>query len=114
MIQLTVLYGQPKDPATFDRYHEERHTLIAKELPGLKGYASRKPVLFTGEEPSPAYLIAELYFEDREALERALQSPEGQAAVSDVENFATGGGTLLVGDVRVYHSLYLESSKYNA
>ena len=39
--------------------------------------------------------MAELLFEDSYALERGLQSPEGQAATNDLMNFATGGAELL-------------------
>ncbi len=107
MIRLTVLYGYPQDQATFDRYYEETHSALAKKLPGLKGYASHKPVSLNPEEPSLTYLIAELYFEDKEALQVALQSPEGQAASDDVQHFATGGVTLLVGEVQVYHPIVM-------
>lgn len=105
MIQLSVLYGHPKDTAAFDRYYEEKHAPLAKTMPGLKGYTSNKPVSLDPQGQSPAYLIAELYFEDQKALEAALQSPEGQAAAEDVGRFASGGATLLVGEVQVYHPL---------
>jgi len=36
------------------------------------------------------------------ALQAALQSPEGQAAAGDLANFATGGATLVGGEVEVY------------
>jgi uncharacterized protein (TIGR02118 family) len=103
MIQFTVLYGHPQDTATFDRYFEEKHSPLAKKLPGLKGFMTHKPEPLNSQESSPAYLVAELFFEDREAFQAAMQSPEGQAAASDVENFATGGATLFVGEVQVYH-----------
>lgn len=105
MIQLTVLYGYPQDQAAFDRYYEENHSALAKKLPGLKGYTANKSVSLNPQESSPTYLIAELYFEDREALQAALQSPEGQAAANDLQHFATGGATLLVGEVQVYHPI---------
>ncbi len=107
MFRLTVLYKHPKDLAAFDRYHEESHIPLAKKLPGLKGYVAVKPDVLNAKEASPVYVIVELYFEDREAFEEALASTEGQAAVSDVPNFASGGATFLVGDVHVYHPLTL-------
>ncbi len=63
MIQLTVLYGQPKDSAAFDRYYREVHAPLTKKLPGLKGYSSNKPTAVNPQEPSPYYLIDTLYFE---------------------------------------------------
>jgi uncharacterized protein (TIGR02118 family) len=105
MIQLTVLYGHPSDTAAFDRYYQERHAPLAKRMPGLKGYTANKPASLDPQAQSPAYLIAELYFENMQALQAALQSLEGQAAAEDVSRFATGGATLLVGEVEVYHPL---------
>jgi len=103
MIQLTVLYGYPNDTAAFDRHYQETHAPLAKKMPGLKGYTVNKPGSLDPQGQSPAYLIAELYFEDVQALQAALESPEGQAAAEDVQHFATGGATLLVGEVQVYH-----------
>lgn len=107
MFRLTALYGYPKDPASFDRYHEETHIPLAKKLPGLKGYVVSKPEVFNSAAPSPAYVMTELYFENREAFEEALAAIEGQVAVADVQNFATGGATFLVGEIDVYHPLTL-------
>jgi uncharacterized protein (TIGR02118 family) len=102
MIQLTALYGHPQDPAAFDRYYQQTHAPLATKFPGLKGYTANKPASLNPQEQSPYYLIAELYFESMEALQVALQSPEGQAAAGDTQNFATGGLTLVIGEVQVY------------
>jgi uncharacterized protein (TIGR02118 family) len=103
MLQLTVLYGQPQDPAAFDRYYQETHVSLAKRLPGLKGYTVNKPTSLDPQERSPYYLIADLYFENAGALQAALQSSEGQAAAGDLQNFATDGVTLVAGEVQVYN-----------
>jgi uncharacterized protein (TIGR02118 family) len=102
MIQLTALYGHPQDPAAFDRYYQQTHGPLATKIPGLKGYTANKPTSVNPQEQSPYYLIAELYFENMEALQAGLQSPEGQAAAGDTQNFATGGVTMVIGEVRVY------------
>jgi uncharacterized protein (TIGR02118 family) len=105
MIQLTVLYGHPQDPTAFDRYYREAHASLAKKIPGLKGYTSTKPTSLNPQEQSPYYRIANLYFENMGTFQAALQSPEGQAAAGDLPNFATGGATLMVGEVEVYGSV---------
>ncbi|MGH2498246.1 MAG: EthD family reductase [Ktedonobacteraceae bacterium] len=102
MIQLTVLYGKPQDPTSFDRHYQETHAKLAQKIPGLKGYTVSKPASLNPQEPSPYYLIADLYFENMAALQAALQSPEGQAAAGDLQNFASGGATLLAGEVSTY------------
>jgi uncharacterized protein (TIGR02118 family) len=102
MIQLTVLYGKPQDSVAFDHYYQETHAALAQKIPGLKGYVVNKPAPLNPQEQSPYYLIGELYFESMTALQTALQSPEGQAAAGDLQNFATGGATLVVGEVQAY------------
>jgi uncharacterized protein (TIGR02118 family) len=103
MIQLTVLYGHPQDSAAFDRYYQGTHAMLAQKIPGLKGYVINKPVSLNPQEPSPYYLIADLYFESMTVLQNALESPEGQAAAGDLQNFATGGAALVVGEVQTFH-----------
>ncbi len=42
--------------------------------------------------------MAELYFEDESQMQEAMGSPEGQAVVDDLGNFATGGVTIMMGN----------------
>lgn len=102
MIQLTVLYGQPQDPAAFDRHYQGTHAALAQKIPGLKGFVITRPASLNPQEPSPYYVIADLYFDSMAALQTALQSSEGQAAAGDLQNFATGGATLVAGEVQVF------------
>ena len=105
MIQLTTLFGQPQDPAAFDRYFHQVHVPLTQKIPGLKGYTSTQPTSLNPQEQSPYYRIANLYFETMEALQAAAQSSEGQASADDLQNFATGGVTLLLGEVEVYNGV---------
>jgi uncharacterized protein (TIGR02118 family) len=99
MIKLLVLYGQPNDPAAFDKYYRQVHIPIAKRMKGLKKWTIGKVLGTPDGQPSPYYYVAELYMESREAMELMLASPEGQAAVADVPNYATGGVTFLYSEV---------------
>jgi len=99
MIRLLVLYGHPKDPAAFDKYYREKHIPIAKRLKGLKKWTIGKVEGTPGGEPSPYYYVADLYMESPEEFERMLASPEGQAAVADVPNYATGGVTFIYTEI---------------
>lgn len=107
MIQLTVLYGHPHSPEEFDRHYQETHAPLARKLPRLKGYTITRPASLSPQEQSPHYLIANLYFASMEDFQEALRSPEGQAAAGDLDNFATGGASLLVGEVHVYEPLVI-------
>jgi uncharacterized protein (TIGR02118 family) len=73
----------------FQRYWRETHGPIAARLPGLRRYVQchTLPELYGGENP-PAYDgAAELWFDDLEAMQRALASPEVRAAREDERNF---------------------------
>lgn len=101
MIRLTVLYGHPDSPAEFDRYYEEVHLPLAKQIKGIDGWTIGKcESVDPGEQP-PYYLIVGLYFASMEAMNACLATPEGQAAIADVPNFATGGATFMTSDEQV-------------
>ena len=45
-------------------------------------------------------MIAFVHFDDLVAIQKAFGSAEGQAAVADVQNFATGGVDIFMFDTR--------------
>jgi uncharacterized protein (TIGR02118 family) len=100
MANLVVMYKTPTDPKAFDKYYSETHIAIAKQMPGLRKYeVSQGPVMTPGG-PSGYQLVATLRFDDMAAIQQAFASAEGQAAVADVQNFATGGVDILMFDDR--------------
>lgn len=99
MVKLLVLYGHPQDPAAFDKYYQEVHIPLAKRMRGLKKWTIGKVLGTPDGQLSPYYYVAELYMDRREDFETLLASPEGQAAVADVPNYATGGVTFLYSEV---------------
>jgi uncharacterized protein (TIGR02118 family) len=93
MVKFLVLYNTPEDPEAFERHYRDVHIPLTKKLPGLRRYTvSRHATAIRGGEPY--YLIAELEWDDMAALQKAFQSPEGQAAAQDVPNLASGTGVL--------------------
>lgn len=98
MYRLTVLYGHPANPAEFDRYYHEVHIPIARRMRGLKGWTIGRCESATPGDVPPYYMIVGLYAETRADLEAILASPEGQATIADVPNFATGGYTFMFDD----------------
>lgn len=101
MCRVTVLYGHPNDPAEFDRYYREVHIPIARRMKGLKGWTIGKCQSAVPGEKPPYYQIVGLYAETRADLEAILASPEGQATIADVPNFATGGYTFIFNEEEV-------------
>lgn len=98
MYRLTVLYGHPKDPAAFDRYYHETHIPIARRMKGLRGWTIGLCESAVPGEPPPYYMIVGLYADTRADLDAILASPEGQATIADVPNFASGGFTFMFDD----------------
>jgi uncharacterized protein (TIGR02118 family) len=100
MATLAVMYKTPEDKGAFDKYYFETHVQLAKKFPGLRKYeVSRGPVA-TPAGPSGYHLVALLHYDNLAAIQAALASPEGQAAVADVQNFATGGWDVVMFDTR--------------
>lgn len=98
MIRFLVLYNTPQDPEAFDRHYRDVHIPLTKKLPGLRHYTlGSHATKIRGDEPY--YLIAELEWDDMDALEKAFRSPEGQAAAQDVPNFASSGVRSMVYEV---------------
>lgn len=98
VIKLTVLYGQPDDPAAFEDYYADTHMPLADRIPNVERFEGGTVSDPDGGQP-PYHRIAELWFRDAETMGEALSSEEGQAAVADIPNFATGGATTLVSEV---------------
>jgi len=61
------------------------HLPLAKTLPGLQRYTVSRNIL-PADKSASYYLVAELDWTDMAALQRAFQSPEGQAIGQDIAN----------------------------
>ncbi len=100
MAQLVVMYKIPKDTAVFDKYYFEKHIPLAKKIPGLRKYEVSQGPVATPAGPSGYHLVALLHFDTLAAIQGAFGSAEGQAAVADVQTFATGGVDIFMFDTR--------------
>jgi uncharacterized protein (TIGR02118 family) len=99
MMKITVLYGHPKSPDEFEKYYESTHLPLVGKIKGVdRGELTKFISAPDGGKPA-FYRMAELYFATQAQMEQSLGSAEGQAAVADFENFATGGVTVLIGSV---------------
>jgi uncharacterized protein (TIGR02118 family) len=96
MARLLVMYRTPQDTGAFDRYYAGTHVPLAKRLPGLRKYEISRGAVASPAGASDYHLIAILQFDHVPAIEAAVASPEGQAAVADLANFATGGADIFM------------------
>ena len=71
----------------FSRYWRDQHGPIGAALPGLRKYVQNHAGATLDGSPLPCDGFAELWFDDMRSLERALASPEAQAALADSEKF---------------------------
>ncbi len=99
MHRLITLYPPPDDPDAFRAYFEEKHLPLVEKLPGLRGHSYGFDMAAVGDGDSPYFCTFAGDFDDSDALDAALGSPEGEAVAADVPNYATGGITLLRHDV---------------
>ncbi len=104
MHKTTILFGYPKDSTEFDRHYHEVHLPLTSKLKGIKGLTIGKLEAGDNGEKAPYYLMTAIYTDSHVVLNAALTTPEGQAVLKDVPNFATGGFTLLHDDEEVAHS----------
>ena len=100
MAQLVVMYKTPTDVAAFDKHYSEKHIPLAKTIPGVRKYEVSQGPVATPVGPSGYYLVAIVHFDDLAAIQKAFGSAEGQAAVADVQNLATGGVDIFLFDTR--------------
>lgn len=83
MIKYVALYRKPADTDTFDRRYFAEHMPLVSETPGLVRAEVAKvarvfvPGFLGDAEP---YLVAELYFESKDAMKAAFGTPEWKAA----------------------------------
>ena len=99
MMKVIVLYGHPKNTDEFEKYYQNNHLLIASKIKGVDRLELTSFVSDPDGGKPAYYRMAELYFVAQDQMEQSLGSVEGQATVADLENFATGGVTILIGSV---------------
>ncbi len=99
MVKLLAFYKQPPDPEAFDTHYRDVHTPLIEKWPGLKRLEVGRITGMPGGTEPPYYLVAEMYFDDADAMRAAMRSPEGRAAGEDLQTFAAGLVTMLYAQV---------------
>ena len=96
MAVLIAVYKTPKNVAAFNEHYFAKHAPIARKIPGLVAYQVSDGPVGLPMELGGIHLVAILEFDSVEAIQRGLASPEGQATVADLANFADGGVDVMV------------------
>jgi len=90
---ITCLKRRPGMPVDeFQTYWRTQHPEVVKKLPGLRRYEQSHTRLAAYAKGEPAYDgIAELWFDDSEALRAAMKSPEFRKVQTDDADFIAPG-----------------------
>lgn len=83
MVLLKMLEGSSFEE--FESYFFETHLPFVKAIPGLRGYTVNLRLREDNEAPYDA--ISEFWFDDREAFDQAMASPETEATLADAAKF---------------------------
>jgi uncharacterized protein (TIGR02118 family) len=99
MIKLVALYRKPADAGEFDAHYDTVHIPLVSKFPGLRKFEVTQ---ITGAPigDTKYHLMAEMYFDGRDAMDAALASPEGRAVTRDIMGFAADLITVFHGEVR--------------
>ncbi len=99
MIKLTALFRKPSDTAEFDKHYDSIHTPLVKKYPGLRKLELTR---ITGAPigDTKFYLMAEMYWDTKTAMDSALGSTEGKAVARDLMSFAADIVTIFFGEVK--------------
>ena len=97
MVKLIALYKKPTDVEAFEEHYAHVHLPLVEKIPGLRKTELTR-ILGSPRGEAPYYLMYEMYFEDREAYDRAMASDENKAAGKDLMSFARDLVTLMIAD----------------
>ena len=97
MHKILVLYPEPADRTAFEDYYVNKHLPLTARLSGLKAarYSVGVSGLGVSDPGSPYFAVFEGELNSEADLAAALSSPDGQAVLADVPNFATGGAVVV-------------------
>jgi uncharacterized protein (TIGR02118 family) len=99
MASLVILYGHPSDPAVFEDYYTHRHIpYAAAHMPGVRDAENLRVAATADGSRPPYYRISQLRYDSLEELQAGITSEQGKAVLADLDNFATGGTTVLISD----------------
>ena len=100
MNALVVLYGQPEDPVAFEDYYARVHLPLAGEIELLKELILVSNLVLPEGGQGDQYRMTLGVASSQDDLMTVLASEQGQAAIADLANFATGGFTAYLGYVQ--------------
>ncbi len=99
MVKLVAMYKTPADIEMFEKHYFEKHMPLVEKIPGLIKSEISKLKALPGTD-SEYYMMTEMYYDDMDAFNAAMASPEGKASAKDLVNFAKGTVDFFLGKVK--------------
>jgi uncharacterized protein (TIGR02118 family) len=95
---MIALFRRPDNVEQFMQHYENVHLPLIREMPGLQKLELHRMYDARGGDPDP-FLMAEMYFENREAMLTAMKSEPGRAGGKDLQQFAGELVQVMLADV---------------
>ena len=89
------LYGKPKDERAFRDHYETTHGVLAAKMPRQAAFTVSWTMPGPDGSVPPYHLIGNQQWKSQDDFEFCLGSPEAEAAIADLDNFAGGEMTML-------------------
>lgn len=109
MYKATVCLSRKEGMSREDyrEYYETSHAPAVDDLPGVRRYT----LMFIEEDDVPYDSVAELWFDDRAAYDRAMESDVMAGLIDDVDNFGkfeevlfvSGEASILIDEATTSH-----------
>jgi uncharacterized protein (TIGR02118 family) len=96
--KVLVLFERPVDPGAFDHYYGSTHLPLVRAIPDLRSIEVSQGEILDPRGPAPVFQVTTLTFTSMDSLKAAMSSPQGEAALRDITDFATGGATVVMFD----------------
>ncbi len=97
MVKLIALYRKPADTVAFDQAYFQTHIPLVNKIPNLRRVEISRVTGAPRGEPE-YYLITEMFFDDKAAMDTAMASPENAEAGKNLMSFAKGLVTFVYGE----------------
>jgi uncharacterized protein (TIGR02118 family) len=100
MIKLTIVWNLPLGMSAeeFDRRYFNEHVPLASSVPGVRRYLTTKFTSAGDGSPAAFYRMAELFYDDRAALDTAVKSPQSRAARQQVTDWQWRDVSFMLGE----------------
>lgn len=86
---MIAIFKRPEQVEAFLNHYENVHLPLIRKMPGLRKLEVSRMFDLRGGEANP-FVMAEMYFDDRDSLMASMKSPEGKAGGKDLQEFAAG------------------------